>query len=255
MKFAWRILCYHDILPNQVGSFCAQLSALRDAGWTFCSMSDGLAKLNNNHAGRWMTVTFDDGSLTTFEVAMPALVKFEIPACLYVTTDYVRSGQTYRDTPPRPAMTWDHIRAWRAAGNEVGSHTHTHASLPLCTPDRLREELLWSKRLLEDGLGETVDHFSYPWGEHTLGTLSALQAFARYRTAATVDRGNNKRDTGHLRLHRDQAGPGWSVLRLRSLMLLSLVKPLYVLQRTMRYPRRKPAEPILESLGEPPASQ
>jgi peptidoglycan/xylan/chitin deacetylase (PgdA/CDA1 family) len=247
-------LCYHEVLPHQVASFAAQLSALRDAGWTFCSLTDGLTKLSNSHPGKWITVTFDDGYLTTFEVAMPALLDLRIPACLFVATDYVRKGWAYRDTPPRPAMTWDHVRAWRAAGNEVGSHTHTHAPLPLCTPERLREELLWSKRLLEDALGEPVVHFAYPWGQHTRGSLSALRTFAGYRTAATIDRGLNARGTQLLRLYRDVAAPAWSIARLRTVMLLGRMKVLYEFQKAVRRRNRMPPQAAWEPLGKQPVA-
>jgi peptidoglycan/xylan/chitin deacetylase (PgdA/CDA1 family) len=61
-------------------------------------------------------------------------------------------------------MTWDHVRALRAAGMDVQSHTHTHRVLHTLTPEALARELGESRRILEEVLGEPVLSVSYPVG-------------------------------------------------------------------------------------------
>lgn len=59
-------------------------------------------------------------------------------------------------------MTWDQVRALRAAGMDVQSHTRTHRVLETLTPEHLREELGGSKRILEEKLDEPVRSLAYP---------------------------------------------------------------------------------------------
>jgi len=62
-------------------------------------------------------------------------------------------------------MTWDHVRALRAAGMDVQSHTRTHRVLQTLDPATLADELYGSRRTLEDVLGEPVRAISYPVGK------------------------------------------------------------------------------------------
>jgi peptidoglycan/xylan/chitin deacetylase (PgdA/CDA1 family) len=62
-------------------------------------------------------------------------------------------------------MTWDHVRALRAAGMDVQSHTVTHRVLQTLPPDALARELAQSKAKLEEMLGERVRTISYPVGK------------------------------------------------------------------------------------------
>jgi peptidoglycan/xylan/chitin deacetylase (PgdA/CDA1 family) len=59
-------------------------------------------------------------------------------------------------------MTWDQVRELRQRGHAVGSHTVTHPNLAKVSPEEVQYELSESKRRLEEVLGETVIHFSYP---------------------------------------------------------------------------------------------
>jgi peptidoglycan/xylan/chitin deacetylase (PgdA/CDA1 family) len=72
-------------------------------------------------------------------------------------------------------------------GMAVGSHTMHHTYLPLVTGDRLREECVESKRVIEERIGRPVRFISYPVG----GFTPHIQALARdvgYRAACTTNR-------------------------------------------------------------------
>ena len=62
-------------------------------------------------------------------------------------------------------MTWDHVKALRAAGMDVQSHTSTHRVLQTLRDDQLAEELGGSREVLEGVLGEKVRAISYPVGK------------------------------------------------------------------------------------------
>jgi len=231
----WQILCYHAIEPARQASFRAQLQHWLGRGWRFCSVSDGVRDLREGQPGRFLTVTFDDGDTTAVEVAQPVLAELVIPACLYLVTDYVAKGHTYRDTPPRPALTWKQIEAWLAAGHELGSHSHTHAPLSRCHPSRVEQELVLSKQIIESHAGVAPRHFSFPWGQWSAAVCAIAGTLGLYETLATIDRGANRAGPAPLLLRRDVVDPGWSPQRM-DIMIRWSRSPFYRLQRRLRRP-------------------
>lgn len=61
-------------------------------------------------------------------------------------------------------MRTDQLRALRAAGMDIGGHTHTHPILARQTVDAAREEIKHGKEKLESLLGEPIRVFAYPNG-------------------------------------------------------------------------------------------
>jgi peptidoglycan/xylan/chitin deacetylase (PgdA/CDA1 family) len=73
-------------------------------------------------------------------------------------------------------MTWDQVRALRAAGMDVQSHTRTHRVLQTLDAAALAEELYGSRRILEEVLGEPVRAISYPVGKSVRDAPAVRQA-------------------------------------------------------------------------------
>lgn len=61
-------------------------------------------------------------------------------------------------------MTSDEVRSLRAAGMELGAHTHTHPILSALSENEAESEIAQGKAELEAILGETVTSFAYPNG-------------------------------------------------------------------------------------------
>jgi len=94
------ILCYHGIslrdehvwepsLYLSAASFRQRLQALRDARIEVLPLEEGLSRL---HAGtlppRAAVITFDDGFYDFYNLALPLLREFAVPATLYLSTHY-----------------------------------------------------------------------------------------------------------------------------------------------------------------------
>lgn len=75
-------------------------------------------------------------------------------------------------------MTWDDIRQCAASGLvEIGSHTVSHDSLPTITaPAVLQHELTYSKRRLEQELGQTIRVIALPNGQSNAEIRQAVAA-------------------------------------------------------------------------------
>ena len=83
------------------------------------------------------------------------------------------------------AVTWEMLKDMRRRGFTIGSHTRSHVSLPMESPETITAEVEGSKEELERRLGETIDHFAYPGGQFTADIVDAV-ARAGYRFAYTA---------------------------------------------------------------------
>ena len=101
-----------------------------------------------------VVLTFDDGTRDFHEVVVPLLVRYRVPATLYLATSLVGDG----------GLRWSDLRECVDSGLvSVGSHTHTHLNLARALEMEAEDEMRRSKELIEDRLGVACRHFAYPW--------------------------------------------------------------------------------------------
>ncbi len=119
---------------------------------------------------RSVVITFDDGYADFYTAALPALQRHGFTATLYVATAFI--GGTSRwlqhmGEGDRPMLTWEQLVEINDSGIECGAHTHTHPALDMLPLSSARNEILRSRRLLEEHLGQHVASFAYPFGFHS----------------------------------------------------------------------------------------
>ena len=106
-------------------------------------------------------LTFDDGSETIYENALPKMQRYNFTGVSYIVYNYVGI---------RNYMNADQIRALYAAGWEIGSHSLSHRDLT-ARPERQMDEIVESRRRLESLLGIPVLSFAYPFGAYDSDSL------------------------------------------------------------------------------------
>jgi peptidoglycan/xylan/chitin deacetylase (PgdA/CDA1 family) len=152
-------------------------------------------------AAQGLAITFDDGYRDALTAAAPLLARFGLPFTVFVTTDYVRSGDRIYLTPQE-------LRELAACpGATIGSHGVSHARLVECPDATLRNELADSRSYLEDLLQRPVTTLSYPHGAADRRVRDAAEA-AGYELAACSRFGTNRGDRDPLLLLRTDI---WSV--------------------------------------------
>jgi len=130
-------------------------------------------RLGERMPRRAVALTFDDGWLDTYAAALPILVRFRVPATVFLVSG--RIGL-------REYVGWGEIREMRSCGITFGAHTVSHPRLTEIPPEQARGEIEDSKKQLEDGLGEEVPTFCYPYGFFNRGVRDMVQA-AGFRAA------------------------------------------------------------------------
>lgn len=194
------VLCYHDISDGPHGPSItispallrAQIRALKQAGFTFLSLSELLSykERPGDLPPRVAVLTFDDGYRSFSEKALPILREEGVKATLAIVTAFL-------DDPPKdlpPLMSWDQIReADRSGLVEIASHSHDLHRYVTSNPyrdtypsvntrrylldesryedreeyrARIRRDLRESRRILREKLGHDVSVLAWPYGEH-----------------------------------------------------------------------------------------
>jgi peptidoglycan/xylan/chitin deacetylase (PgdA/CDA1 family) len=113
----------------------------------------------------------------------------------------IRLVETFRpefDLPDEIAeqfrpLTWSMVEEMHAAGIVIGSHTRSHVLLPRETAKDAAEELIESRKKLQNKLGVSVQHFAYPAGKFNDAAIRAVAA-AGYRFAYTACSHQSRRD-------------------------------------------------------------
>ena len=187
------ILGYHrvgapsrDHVPTvSAGAFERQLRCLARFGYRVLSLEKIADRLDRGEPlpRRSAAITFDDGYEGTATIAWPLLKRFTMPATVFVTpTEVGRAG----------FMTWEQVAQVSREGMTIGSHTMHHSYVPLIPRERLSEELVSSKHLLEERLNRPIDFLSYPVGGFTPEAQAMIRQ-AGYRAACTTNRAASTR--------------------------------------------------------------
>ncbi len=113
-----------------------------------------------------VALTFDDCYRDNLFAAR-VLYEHGLPACFFIPTAFVGTDHVFdwdRDLRRMANLTWDDIREMASLGHEIGSHTETHADMAQVSIDQARNELVGSKKKLEQKLDQPVRWFAYPFG-------------------------------------------------------------------------------------------
>jgi len=202
------ILMYHqiDIIPPKVDaqgerskfrsltvsptSFARQMRLLNFLGYRGVSMTELMPYLRGEKRGNVVGITFDDGYQNNFTHALPVLKRYGFTSTCYVVSGLIGKTNAW-DEPMGVAsqalMSAKELRAWRAGGQEIGSHTVNHANLKNLNPASARDEITNSKYALQDLTGADCAHFCYPYGEFDQ-SHAAMARQAGYATATTTRR-------------------------------------------------------------------
>jgi peptidoglycan/xylan/chitin deacetylase (PgdA/CDA1 family) len=244
------VICYHAVSPDwPIGlavtpdQLDRQVSWLLDNGYVPATFHRAVTA---PPASKTFAVTFDDGWCSVQKHGFPVLSRLDVPATVFVSTDYVDTYEqpligpdllTWLDGPHRHelfCLGWSQLRELTDAGWEVGSHTMTHPWLTGVDDARLELELRGSKRRCEEALGLPCLTLAYPKSDFD-DRVERATGDAGYEAAAALPRRFPKA--------RPLAWPRVSIQRDDS-MLVFRAK----VSRTVRMLRRSPAWSLADGL-------
>jgi peptidoglycan/xylan/chitin deacetylase (PgdA/CDA1 family) len=214
------VLLYHGISPQKRrGSpsssdkytvsreqFLQHLTLIRSLGLRIISLSELLTRAQPE-LGSAVAITFDDGTLSDYEQALPCLEKAGASAHFFINTGQV-GYEGY--------MAWSQILDLKRAGMVIGSHGHWHVDHSQGSLEDLVRQMNQSRQMLEEKLKQDVMDFSAPYGLVNAKLYTAA-AQAGYRSVCTSQYWPAQ--PGSTRIPRIALHRGTAIKQLKSLLL------------------------------------
>lgn len=198
------VLMYHNIgVPPKDGKlrglyvtpfmFRFQMWYLKYAGFKVIQLNDVLnfTKGGNNDR-KMVALTFDDGYQDFYDNAYPVLKKYGFSATVFLVSDLIGKENLwdYKELNIKKALLgWDSIREMSANRIVFGSHTKTHPFLGKLSAKKMEDEIVGSKRALEEMLKLPMELFCYPYGNYDDKVIAIVKR-AGYKGAVTTKRGS-----------------------------------------------------------------
>ena len=136
-----------------------QILFLKSRGYTLVSLEDVQTayQAGKSLIEKPVMFTFDDGYEDNYTTLFPLLKKYNVPALIFLITDYIEKRPGY--------LTWAQIDEMQKSGLVTfGSHTCSHRRLRSLTDEEIWQELTQSKQILEEKLARPVTALCYPYG-------------------------------------------------------------------------------------------
>ncbi|MCL4539585.1 MAG: polysaccharide deacetylase family protein [Bacteroidetes bacterium] len=133
-------------------------------------------------AGGGVCLTFDDGYDCFYRNVVPFLTSLNVGATVFIITDFIGKTNEWDlrlSYKPFVHMDQRQIREVAELGFEVGSHSCSHKDLTRLSRSTASNELVRSKKQIEDMIGREVRSVSFPFGRHN-AEVAALAREAGY---------------------------------------------------------------------------
>ncbi|NNE35910.1 MAG: polysaccharide deacetylase family protein [Rhodothermales bacterium] len=168
-------LYFHNLLATDHNAFESVIDRVRNAGYRFVDIETYRRSGLDPTSRKLAFVSFDDNYVDWMD-ALPLLARLDLPATFYLNTapmrdhatdseilEYYQARLRYKGPPTSP-LSMQQVREIRDAGHTIGAHSHNHYCLSDLPVGTAKEEIYVCRDHLEQGLGQRVKHFSYPFG-------------------------------------------------------------------------------------------
>lgn len=225
---------YHHVFDDERKKFDRHLGYMKNYG-DFISLNDAvnIFEQNKKIGGRFFCVSFDDGFKNCVTNALPLLVKHACPAAFFLPVGCIGRVQDLKKeileeffitsvaAYPFPVefMDWDDCRKLLNESMLIGSHTFSHLILKDISENKVKEEMLRSKKIIEENLKVPCRHFCCPWGragKHFRRNVDpGIAKEVGYLSFLTTERGLNYKGADPFFIKRDHLIAKWGVYQLR----------------------------------------
>jgi len=175
-----RAINYHGTPKRYQNNFEKQLIFYKQ-NYTAAKLVD----LENLLNGEWkkekpgLIISFDDGLKSNYDVAMPLLEKYGFTGWFFIPVGLIGTGKCkdFHHTGDENCsyMSWNEI-AELNKNHIIGCHTLTHCRLfSSLSEEKLKQEIINSKEILENKLNNKNDIFCWVGGEEETYTAKAAK--------------------------------------------------------------------------------
>jgi peptidoglycan/xylan/chitin deacetylase (PgdA/CDA1 family) len=176
-EFRVPILTYHSIdnsgsvISTSPLKFQEQMQYLAESSFSVISLEEIVTRICENRPflPKSIAITFDDGFKNVWSLALPILKEYKFKATVFLVTGHCgkdnRWNRQYEGIPLIELLEWDEISDMSSHGIDFGVHTMTHPILTELSSDKIAEEIIKSKLMIQNRLGKDSLFFAYPYGK------------------------------------------------------------------------------------------
>jgi peptidoglycan/xylan/chitin deacetylase (PgdA/CDA1 family) len=189
----------HSVLSTSTQVFADQMRVLYEQNISVLPLEDIAGQLSSLQSHKCaVVITFDDGFRSVYEHALPILRGFGFPATIFLVTDYCEKNNTWPSQPrgikQQPLLRWSEIKEMSQSGLSFGSHSRTHPDLRALPITLVEEELVSSKKTIEDATDRPADTLAYPYGTYDAAVLHLARKHFRLACSTNLGFVNPKSD-------------------------------------------------------------
>jgi peptidoglycan/xylan/chitin deacetylase (PgdA/CDA1 family) len=185
-NFRVPILAYHSIdnsgsvISIDTTIFKDQMRFLKDYSFNVISLDEVVMRIRKRtpFAEKSIAITFDDGFKNVYTDAFPVLKEYGFNATVFLTTNYCEKLNNWPSQPDsikaQPLLSWADVKEMSRSGMQFGAHTHNHPSLTKVPMKDAENEILLSKKVIEDKLQEEINSFAYPYGDFNTNIVNIV---------------------------------------------------------------------------------
>jgi len=190
------VLMYHSIGSNDVlftvkpEEFARQMKYLKDNQYQVINLAKLVESLKSDRPlpKKNIVLTFDDGYQDNYLNVWPILKKYNFPATIFLATGLIGREINNSQNILLSALKWSEIKEMHQSGLiDFEPHTVNHQ-------ESSQEEIIDSKKIIEEKLGKKCYFFAYPRGYYDEAAINILKNNG-FKAARTVEAGKvNKGD-------------------------------------------------------------
>ncbi len=167
------IFTYHSISSNfHVGLNSVHPNRFKEHVEFIANINN--STVENNH----IKIAFDDGYESVYANAFPILEEYSLKGIVFPISGYIGKTNDWDVTfgvNKTMHLTKSKLLTLSEHGWEIGSHSHLHRSFKWMSNDEIKNDVVTSKRIIENITGKEVTSFCLPFGDYTRKAIEIIE--------------------------------------------------------------------------------
>ena len=167
------IFTYHSISSNfHVGLNSVHPNRFKEHVEFIANINN--STVENNH----IKIAFDDGYESVYANAFPIMEEYSLKGIVFPISGYIGKTNDWDVTfgvNKTMHLTKTQLLTLSENGWEIGSHSHLHRSFKWMSNDEIKDDVVTSKRIIENITGKAVTSFCLPFGDYTIKAIEIIE--------------------------------------------------------------------------------
>ncbi len=167
------IFTYHSISSNfHVGLNSVHPNRFKEHVEFIANINN--STVENNH----IKIAFDDGYESVYANAFPIMEEYSLKGIVFPISGYIGKTNDWDVTfgvNKTMHLTKSQLLTLSEYGWEIGSHSHLHRSFKWMSNDEIKNDVVTSKRIIENITGKEVTSFCLPFGDYTRKAIEIIE--------------------------------------------------------------------------------